>query len=436
MRKITFGSVTAVFIVIGLFIGCNSSSSGGNAIAGDLEYGLVQSDLTRDLAPSVEPDDFQSLVDGNNTFACDIYAKLKSNPGNLFYSPFSISQALAMTYAGAKGNTEIQMADVLHFAKGQELTHKAFNKLDLSLSSETKSTETSPDGFKLNVANSIWAQKEETWQKEFLDTVKTCYGAGIHSVDFVTAFEEIRGRINKWVEAKTNDKIKDLLKPGTLGPDTRMVLVNAIYFLGKWTSKFEKEATYDQDFTKPDKTSKKIPMMHQSSQFEYMESDGFKALQMGYLDCEIAMLVILPELDRYGEIESQLTSQKLKEITDQLKYHEVDLAIPKVKMDDQFSLADTLKEMGMTDAFNELADFSTMSGQKNLYISDVIHKAFVAIDEDGTEAAAATAVIMREMSAAPVEDTKSFIADHPFVFLIRDKKSGSILFIGRIVDPG
>ena len=398
---------------------------------------LVVSDKPRDSAPVISDDDFKNQIDSNNEFAFDLYSELKSKSGNIFFSPFSISTALAMTYGGARTDTEKQIAETLHFQQ-RPIAHKAFNKLDLSLSEQSKEskTENKKGGFKLEIANSIWAQKDFKWLPAFLDLLKINYGAGIFTADFIRETEKYRLKINSWVEEKTHDKIKDLLQPGVLNDMTRMVLVNAIYFYGQWLLEFDKENTRDGDFTLLDSSKIKVPLMHQTEEYFYTENDLFQSLEMRYKDCDLAMLVLLPKIEKFSELESKLDNVLLKDAIYKLESREVILTFPKVKMDAQFELAQTLAAMGMSDAFNpDNADFSGMDGARDLFISHVIHKAFVAIDERGTEAAAATAVLM-ELTAAPAPtEPVEFKADHPFIFLIRDKQTGSILFLGRVLDP-
>jgi len=397
---------------------------------------LVVSDKPRDSAPAISDDDFNNQIDSNNEFACNLYSELKDASGNIFFSPFSISTALAMTYEGARTDTEKQIAETLHFQQ-RSVAHKAFNKLDLSLAEQSKQskTENKKGGFKLEIANSIWAQKDFKWLPAFLDVLKINYGAGIFTADFIRETEKYRLKINKWVEEKTHDKIKDLLQPGVLNDMTRMVLVNAIYFYGQWLLEFDKENTHDGDFTLFDNSRIKVPFMHQTEEYFYSENELFQSLEMRYKDCDLAMLVLLPKIEKFSELESKLDNALLKEAIDKLESREVILTFPKVKMDAQFELASILASMGMPDAFTEQADFSGMDGARDLFISHVIHKAFVAIDERGTEAAAATAVLM-ELTAAPAPtEPVEFKADHPFIFLIRDKQTGSILFLGRILDP-
>jgi len=425
-----FCSQSGLLIILSILSTCNCQSAIGAE--------LIASDKQRDSLPAVSEIDFKAQIDGNSKFAFDLYSNLKSGQGNLFFSPFSISTALAMTYEGARENTEKEMTDTLHFIDPKSSAHKVFNRIDLSLSQQSKeSKEGGKNGFTLEIANSIWAQKDYNWLPEFLDAMKTNYGAGIYSVDFQNETEKSRLEINKWVEDKTHEKIKDLLQQGIITPATYMVLVNAIYFYGKWMHEFDKKATQDDDFTKLDGRKVKVPFMHQEAESSYMENELFQALEMSYKDCDIAMLVLLPPINKFEELESKLDSAMLKDVIDNLQENRVRVTFPKMKMENQFDLVKTLSEMGMPDAFvGGIADFSGMDGTRELFIMHVIHKAYVAIDEKGTEAAAATAVVMGKVMAPAPPKYIEFKADHPFILLIRDKQTNSILFLGRVLDPG
>lgn len=389
----------------------------------------------------IQNPDVKAAVAGNSKFAFELYAKLKDDPrvkkdgGNLFFSPYSISTALAMTYAGARGRTEKQMADVLHFSLPQERLHPAFGALEKQLNTGGKK-----GGYQLSVANALWGQKGYAFLKDFLDLTRKNYGAGLKEVDFVRETEKTRKTINAWVEKKTKDKIKELIQKGVVDNAT-LVLTNAIYFKGDWASKFKEENTHDAGFDLGGpKTMIQIipvPMMQQKGKFKYAERDKLQILELPYKDKELSMIILLPKkgpylaLDALKELEKSLTLKNLEKWLAELREQEVMVYLPRFKMTwGVFELKDILKAMGMTAAFSG-ADFSGMTGHRNLFISNVLHKAFVEVNEEGTEAAAATAVVMREAAMAiPV-----FRADHPFVFMIKDNRSGSILFMGRVMNP-
>jgi len=386
----------------------------------------------------------KTIVEGNNKFAMALFAKLRSKEGNLFFSPYSISTALAMTYDGARGQTEAQMAEVLRFpiivSPGKELTSaivpdrpqfaSAFGKIVKDLNARGEK-----GGYELTVANALWGQKDYGFLEEYLQLVKANYGGQLNEVDFVTATEAARQTINSWVEKKTNNKIKNLISRGVLDEMTRLVLTNAIYFKGNWQSQFKEDRTRPAPWLgHGDKVE--VPMMNQKAEFGYMETEGFQALELPYVDEELSMIILLPKkIDGLSEFEQTFTLENLLQWLEKLHQREVIVSIPKFKMTSQFSLASVLKSMGMADAFNpDKADFSGMNGKTDLFISAVIHKAYVDVNEEGTEAAAATAVTMKLTSVGPSQ-IPVFRADHPFLFLIRDNHSGSILFIGRVTNP-
>lgn len=375
--------------------------------------------------------DIKTVVEGNNLFALDLYGQLKQAEGNLFFSPCSISTALAMTYAGARGNTEEQMAHTLHFPLDQrQTTHPAF----ADLQSELNAIQEKGD-IDLSMANALWVQKDYIFLKEFLGLIEKHYGATLHSVDFKRACEATRRKINAWVEQKTRNKIKDLIKPDVLDPLTRLVLTNAIYFKGKWRYQFKKDNTEDGIFRPAKGSQVNVPMMSLRHEFKYMENDTLKILELPYIGDDLSMVVLLPaKVDGLPRLEAVLSKEKLNAWIGSLSPREVFVFLPKFKITSQFSLGKTLISMGMSDPFCAKADFSGIDGTKDLFISAVIHKAFVDVGEEGTEAAAATAVVMRLTSAAP-SACPVFLADHPFIFLIRDNRTGGILFIGRIINP-
>lgn len=394
---------------------------------------IAQSKVNRETKPSVTTAATQTLVDGNNAFAFDLYRLLPASDANRILSPFSISLALAMTYAGARGETEAQMTNVLHFS-GQDI-HPAFNALDLELAARGRSATNDPVPFQLNIANAVWAEQTYPFRQEFLDTLALNYGAGMNLADFKSDYEAQRAKINLWVEKQTQDKIKDLLAKGTLNANTRMVLVNAIYFKADWLSEFDPNATHDAPFHLLDGSETQVKMMGDFfSSVPYASGDGYQAIELPYAGETAAMTILVPDEGNFAAFESMLDAAKLNEILGTLQPSSVQLGLPKFKFESQFSLPDQLSALGMTDAFDPaLADFSGMTGTHDLFISDVIHKAFVAVDEKGTEAAAATISIMEQVMAPASNITLTI--DRPFIFIIRDNVSGQILFIGRVVNP-
>jgi serpin B len=395
--------------------------------------GLIYPGLTA-LAKAEDKLEIKDLAKSNTQFAVDLYAKLKAQPGNLFFSPYSISTALAMTYAGAKGNTEQQMASVLHFPLTQDTLHQKFASLQQELNQLGKN-----GTIELSISNALWAQENHVFLKEFLDLTNKYYNAGLKKVDFKIDPEKARLEINNWVAKETKDKIQDLIQPGMLNKLTRLVLTNAIYFKGKWLSQFDKNITQDAQFWLSKGTSLKVPMMHKQAEFNYAEAENLQILELLYMGKELSMVILLPkQIDGLGQLEANLNAKNIDSWIFSLKRTEVIVSLPKFKMTSSFELGQTLSSMGMPDAFGPKANFSGMDGEvdlyKKLYISAVIHKAFADCNEEGTEAAAATAVVMQKL-AAIAETHPIFEADHPFIFLIRHRPSGSILFIGRVTNP-
>jgi serine protease inhibitor len=370
------------------------------------------------------------VVKGNNKFALELYQELQSREGNLFLSPYSISTALAMTSAGARGQTEKQMAETLCFpSMSREQFHKEFGAIISRLNEAGRKGD-----YELVVANALWGQKGYIFLNDFLSLVRTNYDGDLQQVDFSQRTEEARKTINTWVEDKTKDKIKELIKPGMVDSMTRLVLTNAIYFKGKWASEFKPERTQDAPFTLLDGQKVNVPMMAQTEKFGYMETDTLQVLEMPYVSDELSMLILLPKKnDGVQRIEKELTLDNVYGWLRGLLKCEVKVFLPRFKVTSEFELAKVLSSMGMPDAFSSKADFSGMTGNKDLFISAVIHKAYVDVNEEGTEAAAATGVGMKLTSVAPPPPV--FKADHPFVFLIRNNHTDSILFLGRLANP-
>jgi len=430
MKTIFRNMIIAIALIS--MLGC--SILGGSEGGGD----TAQSDKPRDEAPDVPTGDQEALAEGNGAFAFDLYRMLKDETeGNLFYSPYSISLALAMTYAGARGSTETQMADVLHFTLPQDQLHPTFNYLDLVLASRGEGAEGRDDeGFRLNIANAIWGQTGHPFLDEFLDTLAVNYGAGMRLVDYIEDSEGARVTINDWVSDRTEGRIEDLIPEGALNSLTRLVLTNAIYFNAAWADPFEESATSDGPFTLIDGSEVTVPLMQQVESHRYGAGDGYQAIELMYDGYELSMVILLPDRDQFSAFEQTLDADTVQEIIADIEPGRlVALTMPSFEFESEFSLARTLQAMGMEDAFSSDADFSGMDGQRDLFISDVIHKAFVAVDEEGTEAAAATAVVMEAMAMPDPEEPVEMTIDHPFIFLIRDVETNTILFLGRVMDP-
>jgi serpin B len=388
----------------------------------------------RETSPEVAGQDLDGLVDGNSAFAFDLYQILREDRENVFYSPYSISVALAMTYAGARGETERQMADALCFSLTQDHLHPAFNGLDLGLARRGEGAQGKDgEGFRLNVVNAIWGQAGYPFLPEYLDVLAENYGAGLRVLDFSSAPEESRVTINDWVGEQTEGRIEDLIPAGAIDAMTRLVLTNAIYFNAAWGSPFESSLTADGPFHLLGGGEVTVPMMKQTESFGYTRGEGYQAVELPYDGHELSMVVLLPDAGEFDPFEDALDAGRVDAIVGDLLYRQVALTLPRFEVESDFSLADALSALGMPEAFTNGADFSGMTGDRDLFISEVVHKAFVSVDEAGTEAAAATAVVMEKMALPeePVEVT----VDRPFIFLIRDIQTGAILFVGRIVDP-
>jgi len=375
------------------------------------------------------PADAAAVSAGNTRFALDLYRQLRAAEGNLFFSPYSMSTALAMTYAGARGTTGQQMAETLHFMPDGQRLHPAFSSLQSQLKGEQEKGE-----IKLSVANALWIEKNFSLLQTFTSLTSRYYEASLKQVDFTHDTEKSRLTINAWVEEQTKDKIKELIRPGVLDSATRLVLTNAIYFKGNWAHQFKKDRTKEEQFQIAPGKAVVVPMMNVQDEFGYLEDELLQALEMNYAGDNLSMIVLLPRsINGLGALEDTLAADTLTARLDAIRKHEVRVCLPKFTMTSQFELAKTLGAMGMPEAFSGAADFSGMTGGKDLYISAVVHKAFVDVNEEGTEAAAATGVTMR-LTAAPAPPPL-FRADHPFIFLIRHNPTGSILFLGRLTRP-
>ncbi|MFM8369078.1 MAG: serpin family protein [Chloroflexota bacterium] len=415
-----------IFIFSALVSILLSACNGGPA-------GTAQSTRAREKNPTVSESDLKTLVDGNNAFGLDLYQTLRSQDGNLILSPFSVSLALAMTYAGARGETETQMADVLNFGP-QDQVHNTFNALDLALEESPIVLDKDQEPMQLSIANSVWAEQTFTFLPDFLDTLSVNYGAGIQLMDFINSPDPSRKIINQWVSDETKDKINNLLPENSITSDTKMVLVNAIYFKADWLSPFDANDTYDSSFKLLDGSEVTLPMMGQQLYIPYFVGDGYAMAELPYAGESAVMTLLVPDEGRFEEIEAQIDGAMFNEALANLAPADVTLRMPKFEFESPFNLSDALIDMGMPLAFDEnRADFSGMTDQQDLYIGNVIHKAFVAVDEKGTEAAAATAVVMEGATAMMPENVLTI--NRPFLFFIRDVETGQILFIGRVLNP-
>lgn len=422
----TIAPLTAATLVLAL----TACGPGSSTPPGEVQ----RSSLSRDLSPAVAKDDRAALVDGNTAFATSLYQVLDGKSGNLAYAPYSVSLALAMTYAGARGDTATQMASALHFDLPQDRLHPAFDWLDLELGKRgagAKGTNGRP--FRLVIANALFGQKGFHFEKPFLDTLALNYGAAMHLLDFENASEASRLQINDWVDTVTEGHIPSLLPSGTVNPATRLVLVNAIYFDAAWASPFEKDLTMSAPFHLASGKTVDVPTMHQGETVGYAKGDGWQMVALPYDGNEVEMDLVLPDPGRLADVEAGLDAKTFSSMTGALTPTDVLLSLPKFEVRSKLKLGDTLQSLGMRDAFDpSRADLSGMDGARDLSITAVIHEAWVKVDEEGTEAAAATAVVSAG-SAAPVGLNLAF--DRPFLFVIRDRPTGAVLFVGRVTDP-
>jgi len=420
-RNLAYGIILLVVVAV-FFSGCLQPvtppnppvNPGGNVTPGGNATSLSNS----------------SVVAGNNQFATDLYSQLKGKDGNVFFSPFSISTALAMTYEGARGQTADEMASVLHLPTNDSARREGYATLLSGINKGNKS-------YELKTSNELWIQKDWPISGDFTQAISTYYGGGANTLDFKTNPDGSRVTINDRVEEQTNSRIKDLIAPGLITTDTRLVLTNAVYFKGDWAREFNSTFTEEADFSLDNGAKKTVQMMHSTDIFNYTEADGIQVLEMPYSGDDLSMLILLPKEGELGQLESSLTAETLDAWRQGLRKQEVKVYVPKFRLETEYGLGDTLKGMGMRQAFSDSADFSGISEAEALKISEVVHKAFVEVNEEGTEAAAATAVIMvtTAMPSEPPPPTPVFRADHPFIFVIQERSTGNILFMGRVADP-
>ncbi|HOI12541.1 MAG TPA: serpin family protein [Methanoculleus sp.] len=422
----------------------------GLVVIGCIAAGCIDTPQTTTTEPTPpagekEPMDSQTAAEGvgsvstgNNRFAADLYRHLASDPENagknIFFSPYSISSALAITYEGARGTTADEIGSVLHLPQNGTLRRTGFAGLDAVLNS-------GDENYTLRTANALWAEETYPFLPEYVDTAARWYGANVTNLDFIGDSEASRQTINRWVEEKTEDKIRDLLPAGSIDPMTRLVITNAIYFKGTWVKQFDPDETTEEEFRISSGEAVQVPMMHRTDEdaiYGYAETETLQMLRMPYAHAdgtELSMLVLLPKEDNLMAAEEAIGAGTLTDIRDALTDRRVRVVFPKFTLETTYSLPQALTAMGMPTGFTDAANFSGMDGTEDLFISDVVHKAFVDVNEEGTEAAAATGVVMNVASAPGGDPTPVFRADHPFVFLIVEEDSGTILFAGRVVNP-
>lgn len=395
---------------------------------------LIKSKKRRNALPAVAEADLAKLVADNSVFAFNLYRTIRQTGSNLFFSPYSISEALAMAYAGACGHTEKDMAEALNFKLSADCLHPAFNSLDLQFQERGQGAKGKDEGgFRLHVVNAIWGQKGYDFSPQFLDVLARNYGAGLRILDFIDEAEQSRVTINKWVSEQTEERIKDLVPRGAIDQLTRLVLTNAIYFNAAWEYPFNRRLTSDGTFHLIGDIDITVPMMRQTKSFRYAEGDDYQAIELLFDGRELSMVILLPKIGQFSAFEGLLNVELIRVINGNLEMHQVALTMPKFEYGSSLGLKEALGTLGMGAAFAGDADFSGMNGKRDLFIREVLHKALVSVDEAGTEAAAATAMIigMRLMPGLPIE----MRIDRPFIFLIRDIPTDSIIFLGRVLNP-
>jgi len=424
-------SIATFAILSAALAGCSSQNSNQQDVT------IAKSAAARVTDPVVSAADSTTFASDNQSFALAAYHKMAAvSDGNLVFSPASISIALAMTYAGAVGTTASEMAAAMHYSLPPAQLHPAFDALDLALASRGEGKLGTDGGpMRLHVVNAAWAERTYTFKPDYLDVLATSYGAGINLLDFKSAWESARVTINDWVAKQTEQKILDLLPEGTLSTDTRLVLTNAVYFNAAWKQAFDPQDTQDGSFNLLDGGTVTTKFMGATlASAPAMQGTGFVAVELPYQDERLSMLVVVPDSGTFAAFESALDGTALDAIIAGLTPQLVGLGLPRFKVETSQSLEDLLQALGMTSAFiSGQADFSGMDGTQNLYISKVIHKAFIDVGEKGTEAAAATAVVMNDLGIAL--PSLNVYANRPFLYFLCDQPTGAILFMGRVLNP-
>ena len=426
------GRILCACVVIMLLAACGSEEPNAEKRgAGESGVRLVKAETGRVQSPDVTDGQISDLVRGNNEFAFEMYRE-QGGSENLVFSPYSISLAFSMAYAGARGETATQMAETLGFLP-QETQRPAFNAVESRMSELGEKGGGGPKPpFRLNVANSAWGQEGFRFEQAYLETLAGHYGAGLRPADFGRP-EEASGQINAWIEDETEGRIKDLVKPDFLDSSTRLVLANAVYFKASWLSSFEESSTREGPFTLLDGGEVTVPLMRQTSYLPYAEGEGYQAVRLPYKGNAADMLVVLPEEGRFEEIEGRLSASFLDEVDAEMRPDEfVKLTMPRFDFETDLDLIRSLTSMGMTAPFGSTADFAGITEEAALFIGEALHRANITVYEKGTEAAAATVLDFAESARPePVEMT----ANRPFLFAITERETGTVLFLGRVTEP-
>lgn len=407
-----------------------------SSTTGDIGQITAQSALPRETRPQVTDADLAAVVAGNMKFALKVFPLLDTTPhNNTLFSPYSVTQAFSLLEPGARGTTLSGIDQALCFPLSQERLKPALNRLDLLIAGKTSGAVFGSGLLtpKLNNANAVWIQKGLSILPAYLDTLAVNFGAGLHQVNFVDATEKSRQTINAWVEKQTNNKIQNIIPKDGVSSDSRIVVTNAIWFKADWASKFLQRATTNRTFNNRYGFSSLVPFMSQRFSVKYAKVDGCQAVDIPYAGDTLSMLVIMPAPGNFDTFLSSLTSKELGTIINHLTNKEVAFSMPKFNFTKSSNMKQILINFGMREAFNSAsADFSGIDGKQDLFVGEVSHKAFISVDEDGTEAAAATAIGMLK-GGMPRPPDLTLTIDHPFIFLIRDRETGSIIFMGKVV---
>lgn len=415
-----------LFVLFG-FLGCIEEEADNTP-----PFPIAKSNLSQNTNVDVLPTLLEDFVANNNDFAFEFYKTTQQEHSNLVFSPYSISIATGMLYAGAEGSTEQQIAQALHFNLSDPDIHKGFNYLDVSLKKACR--EADEDEFTLHIMNAVWGQQNYIFLEDYLNTLAIHYGAGINLLDFTVDPEGARSMINGWVANQTKDLIQDLLGPNSITWDTKLVLTNAIYFYGEWLSTFDKDNTTGRNFELLDGSTILVNTMYQEKYYPYVAEEDYKAIQLSYKGDRMVMVIVVPAIDTFNEFENSLNHQIWISIVNSLASGKVDLYMPKWEFDTNIDLVEVLKTMGMEDAFEPGgANFSGIDGTHKLFISNAVHKAYILVDEEGTEAAAATGYIAVPTSIEP--EPFLFKIDSPYIYAIMDRETNTILFLGRVLNP-
>ena len=429
-KQVILTAIISIFLVSVLtIISCDSSSEDADS---SIQY--LVSELARNLSPDSTADEKNQLIAGNTDFAFDLFAQLTDSENNIIFSPYSLSLAMALAYGGASGNTAAEIADTFNFSLAEERFHQSFNAVDIGLCGREYSDPESAKKLKLTIVNAFWGQDDYRFLGSYLDLLALNYGAGIYMLDFKTQPKICTAKINGWINDKTEGLINNAIPEGVISQWTRAILTNAIYFKANWVSEFSKSKTTADPFYLNDGTETTADTMHQEEVFNYGEDENSFAVELPYAGNKMSMLVVMPKGD-FATFEGTLDRELLAGIVSGLEPANIDLSLPKFKIEYTVDgLKTVLISMGMVDAFNSVAaDFSGITGDRDLFISDIIHKAVIIVDETGTEAAAVTAIVV---GTTCIPDLPVPVAiNRPFFLFIRDKETGVILFMGRVLDP-